>query len=160
MAKKAKQRFSWRYKHETGEVISTDLTLDKSITWALNQLPPEIEKRVALYGLGKVLQDRTSQDAPDQKLDRMSKVFNLLTDGKWKSDRKGGGLGIVPAYIEVVAAKRGWKGASGIAKAQKAWKATSEETRATLLELWFEDIQKVKDAREKAEKVESLDDLI
>lgn len=157
---KAKQRFSWTYNHEAGEVTAKDIILDKSVTWALKDVGDIIRDRIAVYGLGKVLQDRTSQDDADTKLNRMVAVFSQLLDGKWKSDRTGGGFGIVPAHIEVVAAKRGWTGTSGIAKAQKAWKATSEETRAELLTLWDEEITAIKEARSSADEVKSLDDML
>lgn len=159
MATRSKKRFGWAYNSATRQVIVTDTVTDEDQTYPLDDLPEDMSLAVHLYGIGKVLQDRNSQVAADAKMDGFDKVWQQLLDGTWKSERSGGGLGIVPAYIEVTAAKRGWKGTAGIAKAQKAWKATSEETRAQLLTLWADEIEAVKEGR-KDQEVDSLDDLI
>jgi hypothetical protein len=160
MTIKSKIRYGWAYITGQRVVEVTDKVTETKQTYEADELSPDMQEQVLLYGIGKVLQDRNSQVAADAKMDGFDKVWQQLIDGTWKAARSGGGLGIVPAYIEVTAAKRGWKGSSGIAKAQKAWKATSEDTRAELLTLWAEDIQAVKDARASEDEVESLDDML
>jgi len=160
MTIKSRIRFAWDYLTESRSVRVTDKLSDHSAEFAYDDLPTEIQAQVELYGLGKLLQDRNSQVAADAKMDGFNKVFAQVLEGEWKSARTGGGLGIVPAHIEVIALKRGWTGPSGIAKAQKAWKATSEDTRAELLLIWAEDIDAIKEARSTAEEVESLDDML
>lgn len=160
MTIKSKVRFAWAYLTKQRAVQVTDKATQVERTFTLDDLPDDIQLQLQLYGIGKVLQDRNSQEAADDKIAGFDKVWDQLTDGTWKSERKGGGLGIVAPVIEVVAAKRGYRGTAGTAKAQREWKATSKETQAKLLELWKDDIQKVKDARQKDDEVMPLDDLL
>lgn len=159
MTVKSKIRFAWAYLTKQMAVQVTDKLTKKVLTFTADEQPKEIHDQTLLYGIGKVLQDRASQCDADDKMAHFEATWNQLCSGQWKSERTGGGLGIVPAHIEVVAAKRGWTGSSGIAKAQKAWKATSQEVREQLLEAWATEIQAIKDSR-KDQEVDSLDDLI
>lgn len=151
---KAKQRFSWAYNRETRSVTVKDTVTGQETEFALDDLPAGIPEQLELYGLGKVLQDRTSQDAAEVKVDRMVKVFDRLAEGHWKAERKGGGLGVVPAYITHMEALYGFDTYT----AQMSWKASSDDAKAAFLSEHAEAIQAIKDERAAA-KVQSLDDL-
>ena len=159
MTVKSKQRYKWSLDYETGIAKCLDKVTNEVEVFDLGELPDDIHSKFALYSIPKRLQELTSQVDLADKLDEYVKRWSELCDGVWSRERKGGGLGIVPAYIEVVAMKRGWKGTAGIAKAQRAWKATSDEVKAELLELWHDDIEAIKEARRTQDEVESLDDL-
>lgn len=160
MAKKSKQRFAWLANLVKRTVQVTDNVSDSTLTLTASDLPKEISLEVLLYGIKQKVQDSQSQAAAEDKMAGYKDCWERLLKGDWNAEKVGGGLGIVAAHIEVVAAKRGWKGTSGIAKAQKAWKATSEETRTQLLELWAEDIHAVKEARASGDDVKGLDDML
>ena len=111
-------------------------------------------KDVAVYGLGKVLQDRNSQVDADGKLDAMNKTYAALSGGQWKAERTVGAR-FLPPVIEAIGKRKG----CSVAAAQAAYRALDEAQRQVLRENLAEDIAAIEQARKEASEV-SLDDLI
>lgn len=131
-----------------------DSVTEQEITWDFSELPTEIQQRVQVYGLGKVLQDRNSQVSADGKIDGMSKTFDSLSSGQWKAERTVGAR-FLPPVIEVIGKLKG----CSVAAAQAAYRALSDDEKATLRDNLAEQIQEVEKARAAQDEV-SLDDLI
>ncbi len=73
------------------EVIFHIMKDDKeavSFAFDFDQLGHENQQRISLYGLNKLLTDRTS-DQKDKfaKLDEMQVVFDMLVEGEWAKER-------------------------------------------------------------------------
>src|SRR3990172_1860422 len=138
--------------------FENEIVKDKDV-FAFSDVAESLRKRVSLYGLKKLLMDRTSQvkDAPVQKLKDMAEGLERLSAGEWAAERAAGGLGVVSPEVEALA---GLKGIS-IPDAQKALKAYSPEQRTKILgnPKIVEEAAKIKAAREK-ETPETLDDLL
>lgn len=151
---KSKQRFAWTYDHAESTVKVVDSASDTDYTFEYSELPEEIADRVAVYGLGKVLQDRNSQVDADGKIAGMVKTYESLVSGQWKAERSVGAR-FLPAVIEAIATVKG----CSVAAAQAAYRALDDAQRVVLKENLAEEIAKVEAKRAAAEDVD-LDDLI
>src|SRR3990172_7498273 len=163
---KAKEALGLRAQEDTAAMavtisvvdFETDTVKDKDV-FRFEDVHQTLRDRLSLYGLKKLLMDRTSQvkDAPVQKLKDMAAVLERLGAGEWTAERAAGGLGVVSPEVEALA---GLKGIS-IPDAQKALKAYSPEQRTKILgnPKIVEEAAKIKAAREK-ETPETLDDLL
>jgi hypothetical protein len=138
--------------------FDSDTVKDKDV-FAFEDVHSTLRDRVSLYGLKKLLMDRTSQikDNPILKLKGMGEVLTRLGAGEWSAERSAGGLGVVSPEVEALA---GLKGIS-IPDAQKALKAYSPEQREKILAnpKIVAEAAKIKASREK-EVPETLDDLL
>jgi len=101
-----------------------DSEIDRKV-FDFDELPTEIQDQVSLYGLNKVLQDRTS-DQKDKvmKLEAMDQVWSMLIDGQWKKEREGG-FPTVRSEIEAIAEIKG----VSVAAIQKALKGYTAEQK-------------------------------
>ena len=163
---KAKEALGLRAQEDTAAMTVTisvvdfesDTVQDKDV-FAFEDVAESLRDRVSLYGLKKLLMDRTSQvkDNPILKLKGMGEVLLRLGAGEWSAERVAGGLGVVSPEVEALA---GLKGIS-IPDAQKALKAYSSEQREKILAnpKIVAEAAKIKAAREK-ETPETLDDLL
>ena len=125
-----------------------------------NRVHESLRMNVGLYGLSKLIQDRTSdksvKDLGEGKLDAMEDVLARLETGEWSAERKVGAP-TVSVEVEALAA---FKGVS-IASIQKALRAYTKDQK----EIIFANdgvaakVAEIKAAREAAEDV-SLDGLI
>ena len=95
--------------------------------------------RLALYGLAKVLQDRTSdlvklvgEQGPEVRLEGMDAVWNTLKTEGWNAKRKGGGTASLKktTLYEAIARVKG----VSTSQAQKAYLALDEEQQAKVRE--------------------------
>ncbi|NGX46407.1 MAG: hypothetical protein K940chlam2_01597 [Chlamydiae bacterium] len=127
--------------------------------YEFDMLPETGENRdkVALYGLNKLLTDRTS-DEKDKvaKLDKMSEVFDLLCSGEWSKERVVGAP-VVSVEVEALAQIK----ELSVPQAQAALAAYDKDVRAQIL--GSAQVQKVaQEIRElrAATKVVSLDDMV
>src|SRR3990172_5252414 len=138
--------------------FENEIVKDKDV-FAFRDVAESLRKRVSLYGLKKLLMDRTSQikDAPIQKLKDMAAVLDRLGAGEWAAERAAGGLGVDSPEVEALAVLKG----ISIPDAQKALKAYSPEQRARILgnPQIVAAAAKIKQGREAA-KPETLDDLL
>jgi len=103
--------------------------------------------KVALYGLSKVLQDRSSgvNTGPD-KLEAMGEVFEDLKQGNWKKERAGagGGSGISPV-VEAIANIKG----ISFNEAARSWRETPKEQKDAIKAnpTVADEVKRVKEAR-------------
>lgn len=118
-----------------------------------------IEAQLTLYGLSKVLQDRTSDVGKIDKEDKfaaMGEVHARLVEGEWKALRKRG-VQTVRVEVEALADMK----RCSIPDIQQALKGYTDDQKATIFS--SDDlkpfIDKVKKAREAAPVV-SLDELL
>lgn len=105
-----------------GKVLLTD-------EYDFDDLPHENQQRVSLYGLNKLLTDRTS-DEKDKlvKLGKMQAVFDLLVSGEWAKERTVGAI-VVSAAVEALAAMQ----SMSIADTQAALAQYDKDTRKAIL---------------------------
>ena len=91
-----------------------------------------IRGKVALYGLSKLIQDRTSDKSVKEhgegKLEFMEAVLARLETGEWAAERTAGAP-TVSAEVEALAAIKG----VSIAAIQKSLRAFSKENRQGIL---------------------------
>ena len=123
----------------------------------LDEIGYENQTRIKLYGLNKLLTDRTS-DEKDKgtKLDKMREVFDLLVSGEWSKERVVGAI-VVSVEVEALAQIK----ELSVPQAQAALAAYDKDVRAKIL--GSEAVQKVaQEIRElrAATEVVSLDDMI
>lgn len=98
-------------------------------SFALENVHESLQANVALYGLSKLLQDRTSQvDAGPSKLDAMGEVMALLEKGEWEKERTAGAP-TVSAEVEALAEIKG----VSVAVIQKAIRNYTAEQRTKIL---------------------------
>lgn len=94
-----------------------------------NELPESIRPQVGLYGLSKLLQDRSSDtDSGPEKLDAMSEVFEMLKAGQWERERKTGAP-VVSAEVEALAELK----SITVAQAQAALRKYTKDQRDKIL---------------------------
>lgn len=128
------------------------------------EIHDNVKALTGLYGLSKVLQDRTSDVSfggkdstatPEEKLAAMDEVFGLLREGTWERERKAGAP-VVSAEVEALAALKGIT----VAEAQTALRKYTKELREKILshQSIVDKAKEIKAAREKAAGI-SLDDL-
>lgn len=117
----------------------------------------ELRDEVSLYGLQKLLMDRTSQitDSLRGKLTGMLEVMQSLKAGEWRAERETGPRS-VSAEVEALAQLKG----ASIPAIQKSLAAYIEEQRKKILANAKVQrlAQAIREEREKAEQV-SLDDM-
>jgi len=93
------------------------------------ELPDAIRPKVELYGLSKLLQDRSSDtDSGPEKLDAMTEVYEMLKGGQWEKERKTGAP-VVSAEVEALAELKGIT----VAQAQSALRKYTKEQRDKIL---------------------------
>lgn len=114
-----------------------------------------LRQHVALYGLSKVMQDRSSgTPTGPEKLEAMGEVFQSLAQGQWKRERSGGGGGGgVAPEVEAIAEVKG----VSIAQASKAWKQQSDEQKEAIRSNLADKIQEVKERRKESGEVDLSD---
>ena len=120
-------------------------------------LPDLIQAQVSLYGLNKLLSDRTSVETDKlAKLEAMQEVLEQLMGGTWAKERVVGAT-VASPEVEALAQHKGLS----IPATQKALAAYDSDTRKKILAgKVVQDIAKgIKAARLEAE-VASLDDMI
>ncbi len=122
-----------------------------------NDLPADNQQRAYLYGINKLLTDRTS-DQKDKvaKLSDMQEVFDLLCTGEWAKERVVGAIVCSPE-VEALAALQ----QMSIPDVQAALGQYDKDVRASILAR--EDVQAgaklIREGR-KAAPVKTLDDMI
>ena len=122
-----------------------------------NNLPRENQHRAYLYGINKLLTDRTS-DQKDKvaKLADMQEVFDLLCTGEWAKERVVGAI-VVSPEVEALASLQDMS----IPDVQAALGMYKKETRAIILRR--DDVHAkaklIREARKDA-KAKTLDDMI
>lgn len=133
---------------ESGDIVETE-------TFEARSIPDNIKTNVALYGLSKLLQDRSSDtDSGPDKLDAMREVYTMLREGKWEKERRAGSP-VVSAEVEALA---GIKKIT-VAQAQAALRKYTKEQRDKILsnEAIVLKAKEIRAARETTDV--SLDDL-
>ncbi len=122
-----------------------------------NELPADNQQRAYLYGINKLLTDRTS-DIKDkrEKLDQMNIVFELLVSGEWSKERVVGAI-VVSVEVEALAQIK----ELSVPQAQAALAAYDKDVRAQILgsEAVQEAAAALRLLRSEME-VRSLDDMI
>lgn len=137
----------------------------KEAKFLAGEVHENVRNSVALYGLSKLLQDRSSDVSfggkdksatPEDKIAAMQEVFDLLKLGTWERERKAGAP-VVSAEVEALAALKGIT----VAEAQTALRKYTKEQRDKILshESIVAKAKEIKAARENASGT-SLDDLV
>lgn len=115
-----------------------------------------LRTNVALYGLSKLLQDRTSEvEVGPGKIAAMTALFEQFKKGVWSAERKVGSP-VVSAEVEAIAALKGIT----VAEAQSALKKYPADVKAKMFEnpVVAAKAAEIRGARKTAETL-SLDDL-
>jgi len=125
--------------------------------YGFNSVHENLRNQTALYGLSKLIQDRSSDvKAGPDKLQAMQEVLEQLTEGKWEKARVVGAP-TVSAEVEALAEVKG----ISIPDAQKALRKYDKAQREQILgnPAIVERAKAIRARREEAEDV-SLDDLV
>lgn len=125
-------------------------------SFGLDGIHETIRPKSDLYGLSKLLQDRSSSvPTGPEKLAAMNEVFAQLAAGDWEKERTRGAP-TVSAEVEALAAIKG----TSVAAIQKALRNYTKEQKEKILgsEVVQAKAAEIKAAREEAADV-SLDDL-
>lgn len=133
---------------ESGDVVESE-------SFNAKELPDNIRPTVALYGLSKLLQDRSSDtDSGPEKLDAMREVFAMFKAGQYERERKAGAP-VVSAEVEALATLK----RITVAQAQAALRKYTKEQREKILgnAAIVEKAKEIRAARGTTEV--SLDDL-
>jgi len=135
-----------------------ETSLDETV-FSFRKVHATLQARTSLYGLKKILMDRTSQvkENPEAKLAAMADVMARLETGEWSAERQGGGLGVVSVEVQALAQVKGIT----VPDAQLALKSYTKEQREKILSSAKvqEAAKALRAQREKAE-VKSLDDML
>ena len=100
-----------------------------SRAFSIEDVHAELRANVELYGLSKLLQDRTSQvDAGPGKLAAMSEVMDLLSKGEWEKERTSGAPTVSPE-VEALAEIKSLT----VGQTQKVLRNYTPEQRAKIL---------------------------
>ena len=122
-----------------------------------NDLTPDNQQRAYLYGINKLLTDRTSdQKNKLLKLDEMTAVFAMLITGEWAKERVVGAIVCSPEVQALAQLQE-----MSIPDAQAALGQYDKEVRASILDR--QDVQLLaKEIREsrKTTAPKNLDDMI
>jgi hypothetical protein len=132
-----------------------DDTVIETEHFEASKIGENVRPDVALYGLSKLLQDRSSDTpAGPGKLNAMREVFALLESGTWERERKAGAP-VVSAEVEALAALKG----VAVAEIQTALRKYTKEQREQILAnpAVVERAKAIRASRETSEV--SLDDL-
>ena len=159
-----KQKMRVKYDVEAMEVqfgvfLNESKVAIKERTFRFDDLPEDGDNKdkVSLYGLNKLLTDRTSDEKDKAaKLDKMSETFDLLCSGEWSKERVVGAP-VVSVEVEALAQLK----ELSVPQAQAALAAYDKDVRAQILAT--KEVQKVaQEIRElrAATKVVSLDDMV
>ena len=161
-----KQRMRVKYDVEalviTFEVVDASGPEDKVLVtrdFEFNQLPKDGDNRdkVTLYGLNKLLTDRTSEQKDKLlKLDEMQVVFELLCFGEWAKERVVGAI-VVSPEVEALAQMQ----SISVPDVQAALAQYDKGTRKAILDR--DDVQSVAKLIRAARKdapAKTLDDMI
>ena len=118
-------------------------------------LPDNVKPFVALYGLSKLLQDRSSDtDSGPEKLDAMRGVFDMFKAGQLEKERRSGAP-VVSAEVEALAQLKGYT----VAQVQAGLRKYTKEQREKILSSAAV-VAKAKEIRSARENTEaSFDDL-
>lgn len=133
---------------ESGDVVEVE-------TFQAREVADSIKPTVALYGLSKLLQDRSSDtDSGPEKLDAMREVFSMFKAGQYERERRAGAP-VVSAEVEALATLK----KITVAQAQAALRKYTKEQREKILgnAAIVEKAKEIRAAREKSDV--SLDDL-
>lgn len=133
---------------ESGDVVESE-------TFHAREVADNIKTNVALYGLSKLLQDRSSDtDSGPEKLDAMRDVMSMLKAGQWEKERKAGAP-VVSAEVEALATLK----KITVAQAQAALRKYTKDQRDKILgnPAIVQEAKKIRAARETSDV--SLDDL-
>lgn len=133
-----------------------DETVVESGEFVASEVATAIQKNVVLYGLSKLLQDRTSEtEVGPGKIAAIVAVMEQFKAGNWVAERKSGSP-VVSAEVEALAAIKGWT----VAEAQGALKKYDVEVRKQILAnpAIVKKAEEIRSARANAESL-SLDDL-
>ena len=143
----------------TNEAVAfTNRETDDTVSYSLVELPADIRLLVGLYGLNKVLSDRTSDVSKEgwwKRREAMDTVYEMLRDGQWKAERQAA-VRVPDAVVHYLADRK----RASLAAIRKAFasmdaekrKATIDRVRPEAEEWW-------KEQQEEAEAVD-LDDLM
>lgn len=106
-----------------------DPSVVESQSFSANDVHPNLHKDVMLYGLSKLLQDRTSETSTGPgKLAAMKDVAALLASGEWEKERKVGAP-VVRVEVEALAALKN----VAVGDIQKALQRYTKEQREKIL---------------------------
>jgi len=159
--------YGMKVKYDDENLVVTCIIIDRADDnaevatkdYPLESVHESLRTKVALYGLGKLLQDRTSGDSVKElgadKLDLMQKVADRLESGEWAAERTSGSP-VVSINVEALARVK----QISVPQAQKALKAYSPEQKEAIFanEAIVAAAAEIKAERENAADV-SLDDL-
>jgi hypothetical protein len=124
-------------------------------TFRLGELPEAIRAVSDLYGLSKLLQDRSSDtDSGPAKLDAMREVMAMFKAGQYEKERRAGAP-VVSAEVEALAQLKGIT----VAQTQAALRKYTKEQRDKILsnEKIVAKAKEIRAAREESDV--DLDDL-
>lgn len=127
MAKRQKTRFGWHRKASEGTAEKFDRKTEETILIQGRDFPQEIQDEMFVYGISKIIDDRQSQVAADDKMEGIPALVTQFMEGTWKSIRTGG-IHLLPIVIEAIMEVKDWK----VAKAQSAYRKLDEEQRVVL----------------------------
>lgn len=134
ITEKSPYRLSVELKSDSGEVYVEVIEREsgdvvESETFNVNELPDSIKRLSTLYGVSKLLQDRSSEtDSGPAKLDAMRGVFAMFKAGQYERERKAGAP-VVSAEVEALAQLKGCT----VAQAQAALRKFTKEQREKIL---------------------------
>lgn len=154
MAKKAKQRFSWKRNATTGIAVKIDGDTGDKMEIGLGQFPQVIQQEIAVYGLSKIVDDRLSQVPASMKIAEAVKLVAQFIAGNWKAERTGG-IHLLPLVIDAIILEKG----CSVTQAQAAYRLLDDEQKIVLKEALATRMAEVAEARKGADEV-TLDDLI
>ena len=123
----------------------------------VKDIPENLRPHVALYGVSKLLQDRTSETPTGPgKLEAMNQLWEQFKAGIWEKPRQVGSP-VVSAEVEALAELKG----ISVAQAQAALRKYDKETREKILshETITKRAQEIRATRENASAVD-LGDLV
>jgi len=125
------------------EKVDGDFNAIDTGSFGVDGVHDDISSKVALYGLSKLLQDRSSSvpTGPD-KLAAMNEVFAQLATGEWNKERTRG-ASVVSAEVEALAAIKG----HSIPDIQRALKGYTAEQKD---KIFASDVVKTKAAEIRA----------
>jgi len=132
MAKRS-QRLSVAY--DTDDMLVTFKVLDAADkvlatqSFDFDAVHDSLQEKVSLYGLNKLLTDRTSAEKnKTAKLSAMSDVMDSLSEGEWAKERVVGAI-VVSPEVEALAELEGLS----IPQVQKALAEYDKDTRKNIL---------------------------
>lgn len=103
---------------------ATDSVVESGV-FSARELPENIRPTVELYGLSKLLQDRTSEtESGPSKLAAMNEVMDMFRAGQYERERRAGAP-VVSAEVEALAEIKGHT----VAQVQAALRKFTKEQR-------------------------------